>query len=323
MDRVTVYPGQIPLETDLLRTNRNAMTAIGALASALFGSSATINGMACTPTSPASMSVKVAPGEIYVQQNVDSSSYSSLAADTTHQTMKQGILADPVTLSCPAPTTTGFSINYLIQAAFSEVDADNVVLPYYNASDPTTAYTGPANSGTSQPTTRKDTAIVSVKAGTAAATGTQATPAPDSGYVGVWVVSVAYGASTITSGNISAYSSAPTVPSGGMLATLLALASAAGFSSGSGWIKLPTGHIINWGSGAHTDNTGIKTVTFAKPFTTGLLVALATNGASGVPVAFHGVGNQTLTTMTVSSSTGPGAVAAASGTAFQWLAIGI
>ena len=83
MDRQIVYPGAIPLETDLLNTNKNAMIGLSKLAAAILGTSTFLNGLACTPTGPASLQVYVAPGEIYSLQNIDGTAYSSIAADTT------------------------------------------------------------------------------------------------------------------------------------------------------------------------------------------------------------------------------------------------
>jgi hypothetical protein len=211
MDRILVYPGAIPLETDLLATNKNALISISKLASALFGSSTLVSGFAVTPTGPASLQVVVAPGEIYSLQNIDGSAYSSIAADTSHSILKQGIALDAATLNCPAPTTTGQSINYLIQAAYQDVDAIPVVLPYYNASNPSQAYSGPANNGVAQNTRRNGVAVVSVKAGVSATTGSQSTPSPDVGYVGLYAVTVAFAQTTITSGNIAALSTRPQI----------------------------------------------------------------------------------------------------------------
>lgn len=209
MDRKMIYPGQIPLETDLLDTNRFALIGLGKLAAAVLGTTTLVNGLACTPTAPASMQVQVAPGEIYSLQNLDGTAYSSLAADTTHQVLKQGLMMDAATLSCPAPGTAGQSINYLVQVTYQDVDANPTVLPYYNASNPAQAYSGPNNSGTSQSTVRQGVCQVAVKVGVAATSGTQVTPAPDPGYTGLYVVTVANGASTITGANISTYSGAP------------------------------------------------------------------------------------------------------------------
>lgn len=217
MDRQIVYPGAIPLETDLLNTNKNAMIGLSKLAAAILGTSTFLNGLACTPTGPASLQVYVAPGEIYSLQNIDGTAYSSIAADTTHAILKQGISLDQLTLSCPAPITAGQSVNYLIQVAYQDTDSGAVVLPYYNSSNPSQAYAGPANSGATQNTVRKGVCAVSAKAGVAATTGSQTTPAPDAGYIGAFVVTVAYGQTQITAPNISTYAGAPFLPSGGLV----------------------------------------------------------------------------------------------------------
>ena len=209
MDRQIIYPGQIPQDTDLLNTNKNALVALGFLMQAVLGTSLSVDGLACTPNSPAALNVLVGPGSIHSLQNVDGTAYGTIAADTTNQIMKQGLTLGTQTFSCPAPVTTGHSIIYLIQAAYQDVDAGSTVLPYYNASNPPVAWSGPSNSGVSQNTVRKGSCLLGVKAGTSATTGTQATPAPDAGYVGLYAVTVANGATTVTSGNIVRLASAP------------------------------------------------------------------------------------------------------------------
>jgi len=209
MDRVLIYPGQIPLETDLLGTNKNTMIGLSKLAAAILGTSTQLNGLACNANSPAALNVVVSPGEIYSLQNIDGTAYSSIAADTTHSILKQGILLDAVTLSCPAPVTAGQSINYLVQVTYTDSDTTPVVLPYYNASNPSQAYSGPANAGTTNNTIRKGVCTVAVKAGIAATTGTQTTPSADAGYTGAYVVTVANGQTTIVAGNISTLVGAP------------------------------------------------------------------------------------------------------------------
>lgn len=209
MDRQLVYPGQIPLETDILDSNKYPYIGLAKLAAAVLGTSTLINAFTCSPTAPASLQVVVGPGEIYSLQNIDNTAYSSLAADTTHSIAKQGVILDSTTLSCPAPVVVGDSINYLIQIGFSETDGGSVVLPYYNSSNPAVPYSGPNNSGQPNNTIRQDGVNIQVKAGVAATTGTQTTPSPDTGFVGAFVVIVANGQTTITSGNISTYSGAP------------------------------------------------------------------------------------------------------------------
>ncbi|HHH0262484.1 TPA: hypothetical protein ACPZQN_003373 [Yersinia enterocolitica] len=218
MDRQIVYPGAIPLETDLLNTNRFTMIAIAKLAASVMGSNTYLNGLACTASSPASMVINIAPGEIYSLQNIDSTSYSSLPADTAHSILKQGILLSATSFTLAAPSTAGQSINYLIQVAFQDVDSGATVLPYYNASNPSQAYSGPNNSGIAQNTIRSGVCSISVKTGVSATTGSQVTPSPDAGYVGAYVVTVNQGQTTITSASISFASNAPFLPKSGLVA---------------------------------------------------------------------------------------------------------
>lgn len=214
MDRQTVYPGQILPETTLLQMTKDAMISVAKLSSAVLGTSTIANGFAVTPTGPASLQVACAPGEIYSMASIDALAFSSLPADTTHAILKQGILLDGVTLSCPVPGTTGQSINYLIQVTYQDTDSTPVLLPYYNSANPALPYSGMGNNGLTQNTVRKGSAIVAVKAGASATTGSQVTPAPDAGYIGLYVVTVAFGQTTITAPSISQYASAPLLPSG-------------------------------------------------------------------------------------------------------------
>ncbi|WP_447723299.1 gp53-like domain-containing protein [Enterobacter asburiae] len=217
MNRQIVYPGAIPLETDLLNTNKYAMLGLAKLASSLMGGNTYVHGLACTPSSPASMVVNVAAGQIYSLQNIDGTAYSSLPADTTHSILKQGYVLDAQQFTLIAPSTSGYSINYLIQATYTDVDGGSTVLPYYNATNPSVAWSGPNNSGTPQYTVRQGVCTVSLKAGVAATTGTQVTPSPDSGCIGLYVITVAQGATTVTAGNIVTYANAPFLPQGGIV----------------------------------------------------------------------------------------------------------
>lgn len=66
MDRVTVYPGAIPLETDILNTNRNTLTAIAELCQDIFGTSTVFTGLGCVPAIPAALTVTINPGRVYL-----------------------------------------------------------------------------------------------------------------------------------------------------------------------------------------------------------------------------------------------------------------
>lgn len=225
MDRQIVWPGAIPLETDILNTNRNAMVALGRLAMDVLGSSTLVSGLACTPTAVPSMAVNIGPGAIYSLQNIDNTAYSSLAADTTDQTVKQGILLASANTqpTMAAPATSGYSVIYLIEAAFSEVDTGAVTLPYYNSASPAIPFSGPANNGQPSYTRRAGTVNVQAKAGVAAAS--PAAPAVDTGFVALYYVTIAYGQTAITAPNIVLAPAAPFLNAG--LAGLMPIAGGA------------------------------------------------------------------------------------------------
>jgi hypothetical protein len=209
VDRRFTYIGAIPQDIDILLTNKNAMISDGWVAQSIVGTSTLFSGLACTPTSPTTLTVNVAPGCVFSQQNVDNSAYGSLSPDTTDQIVKIGIALSVQNFSCPAPSTVGYSVVYLIEAAFVETDTGAAVLPYYNAANPSMPWAGPNNTGASQNTIRQNECSVQLKAGVPATTGTQTTPAPDAGYTGLWAITVAYGQTTITSGNIAQIGGAP------------------------------------------------------------------------------------------------------------------
>ncbi|MEM5435229.1 hypothetical protein [Paraburkholderia diazotrophica] len=188
------------------------LIALGKTLSDMLGTSTLASGLGCVPTAPASLNVQVQPGQLYALQNLDGTPYSSLVADTTHQIVKQGILLDAATFACVAPTTAGYSINYLIEANYADVDSNPTVLAFYNASNPSQAFSGPGGNGQPSMTTRAGRVVLTLKAGVAAATGSQITPAVDAGCIGLWVVTVANGQATITAGNISQYAGAPILP---------------------------------------------------------------------------------------------------------------
>jgi len=179
MDRNIVYPASIPLDTDLLSTNRNMMLALGFLTQAALGTTTVVDGLACTPTAPASLTVNVGPGSILGLSTVDSTN------------------------------TSGQSTNYLLEAAFEETDIAPVVLPYYNAANPTQPYTGPNNSGTAQNTQRIQRVQLQLKPGAPANAGSQQTPPADSGWVGLYVITVNYGQTQLTAANIAPVPTAP------------------------------------------------------------------------------------------------------------------
>lgn len=229
----------MPLAEDILKTNKRMMIGLGYLAQDIFGTSAVASGLACTPGTGLTVSIGV--GRIYSQQNVDNTAYSSLLADTTHQVVKQGILFDPATLSCPAPATSGFAINYLVEAQYQDSDSNNLALAYYDSTNPDQPFSGPGNSGTAQPTVRAGLVGLQVKAGAAATSGSQTTPSVDSGWTALWVVTVHNGDTSISSGNIVQATGAPFLSAIGnfVMVTSSFTCGYTGFSSAPGATSIP------------------------------------------------------------------------------------
>lgn len=213
MDRPTVYRGELPYETDFLGGIRWAYEGFGLLALDIIGATTQVAGFACTPTSPTSLAVIVNAGRIYKLMNLDDTpqgqlfGVGGLPADTDpdHKVVKQGLMRDPVTLATPAPASVGFSQIYLVQARFVESDAAATALFFYNSSNPT----APTQQNLSN--ARYNLAEVSIKAGIAATTGTQVAPTADAGWVPMWAIVVANGATAVVGGNITVASGAPFV----------------------------------------------------------------------------------------------------------------
>jgi hypothetical protein len=209
MDRNIVYPGAIPLDTDILAINRNTMVALGFFMAATLGTNIVADGLDCTPTVPASMSVQIGPGSMTQLSVVDATSYGSLGVDTSDALLKMGINLSSQSFNLQTPTDSGNSINYLVEACFQESDQDSIVLPYYNASNPSQPYSGPTNSGSAQATMRVQSVQLQLKSGVPSATGTQLTPATDVGWIGLYVITTVYGQTSITAQNISVVPTAP------------------------------------------------------------------------------------------------------------------
>ena len=211
MDRQIVYPGGIPLDTDILSIQRNTLVAIGYLAQTVLGKSLLAEGLACTPTQPGSMSVVIGPGCITQFGNVDANAFGSLPAEPNEPLVRMGINVASANFTLLAPTISGQAINYLVEASFLEVDDDPVILPYYNAANPAQPYSGPNNSGTPQNTQRQQTVQLQLKPGAPAPLGNQVTPSIDGGWAGLYVITVVYGQTVISASNIAPLAAAPFV----------------------------------------------------------------------------------------------------------------
>lgn len=209
MDRQIVYPGAIPLDTDVLSIERDVMVAIGYLAQVALGTAMIADGLACVPTLPATMSVSVGPGSITQFGVVDSSAFGSLPAEPTEPLVRIGVNLGATNFNLAAPTTPGYAISYLIEATLLEIDTTPVVLPYYNAANPGQPYSGPNNDGAAQNTQRLQQVQLQLKVGAPNAAGTQQMPSVDAGWAGLFEIVVLTGQTTVTAASITALPTAP------------------------------------------------------------------------------------------------------------------
>ncbi len=223
MRRIETYVGQQVYEWAFSAQAQYTMTSIAKVCAALFGTNGTVNGLACTPTSPATMTVQIGAGEIYQIEPLEATTCGTLPANTTNTILKQGIqLGTFTTGTFATPGTSGQSINYLIEAQYQDSDisldpttgTSPVVLQFYNSTNPATPWSGPNNSGSTSNTFRDGVIAYTIKPGVAATTGSQVTPSPDTGWIGLWVVTVPFGAATLTSANIAQYTGSPILPNG-------------------------------------------------------------------------------------------------------------
>jgi hypothetical protein len=212
MDRTIVYPGSIPLDSDLLSTNRNTMIALGALMSAVFGTEPIVDGLAVLATAPPALTVLVAPGCITSFEGADNTPYGTLPADTFAPIVKMGISHSATAFNVTPPPTAGQSIIWLVEASFQEADDGAMVLPYYNAAAPTQTWLGPSNSGTPQPTARSQRAVVRIRAGATAATGSQVAPSVAAGWIGLALINTYSGQTSVGAGDIAAFPATPIIP---------------------------------------------------------------------------------------------------------------
>lgn len=216
MDRTITYTQAVPRSEDFLKNQKFGMLGLSYLAQAILGQPqqifnnviAWVDDLGCNPASPPSLNVTVNGGSIYEMEEIDATAYGVLGVDTD-TVLKQGILQDPITLNITPPPTSGYSQYYIVQAIYNDVDGGPIVLPYYNAANPSIPLGGPGNSGQQQYTVRQGQCVVALKAGVAAPTGTQAIPSADAGYTALWSILVANGQTQITSANIAAIANAP------------------------------------------------------------------------------------------------------------------
>ena len=191
MDRQIVYPGAVPLDTDLMLQSRHAMIGLGYLAKMIIGDGGCYaDGFACAPGQ--GLSVVIGPGSLSYPTVVDAGFVGSLPPDGD-PLVKLGVNTSPVTLSIAGPGL------FMVSGCVLEAQAGDVVVAYYNAANPSQTLFGPSGNGTAQASVIQQRVSLSVTSGNGV----------PSGSLPLWTISVPADATTITSAMISEASGAP------------------------------------------------------------------------------------------------------------------
>lgn len=206
MDRLIVYPGATPLDTDLLNVQRYAHVALGYLAQAALGTGVVADGLVAS--AGAGLGVVIGPGSLMAPGVIDSSAFGSLGADAS-PLMRMAINPVASSVLIGVPASAGTSQVFLIEACFSEADTNPVVLPYFNAAAATIAWNGPSGSGGAQPTQRMQRVALQAIAGAPAPSGSAVAPAPSAGWTPLYTVVMDAGMVSVPASRISVATGAP------------------------------------------------------------------------------------------------------------------
>lgn len=209
MDRPIIYTQENVRGYDTSKGWQDSLKATGQQAGDILGQTITVAaGLAATQNSPAGLSILVGPGSIYQQSALDPTAAGDLPVDgTTHFLQGVSWSTQTVTLSTSA-LTSGQSQWALVQATFGFVDVIRTgdpsggVLPFYNSANPSVPLQGQGGSGATLNTERTATVAFKIVYGTPATTGSEVPPSADTGYVGLYLIDLAYGQTAITSGEI-------------------------------------------------------------------------------------------------------------------------
>lgn len=205
----TIYWSQEQLRSyDLLWFEKDVLAALGGLEVDVAGATTTVvGGAGATQTVSPSLTINLAAARIYQQAAMDSSSFGALGADATTIQQSGFAAAQQIALSTSG-IAAGQSRWSLVQAQFSQVDSvragdpTNGVLYYYNSSNPSAPFQGPANSATPNNTVRSGVMVYSVVTGAAATTGSEVPPSPISGWVPLYLIDLSFGQTTIINSQI-------------------------------------------------------------------------------------------------------------------------
>ena len=207
MDRQVVYPGSIPLDTDLLSIQRNTLAALGALTQSILGTQPIADGLPCSPT-PSGYGVVIGAGTLSMAVALDQTAFGSLPS-VSNTVMKTGVVVNPISIPLQTTSDQTMVLSWLIQATLTEIDDQPLTLQYWNATAPSIPFSGPGNSGSAQNTRRRTQLVINAKSSSPIPFGAFAPPPPDPGFVGLYGVTTWIGKGSTTIDDINALPTSP------------------------------------------------------------------------------------------------------------------
>ena len=211
MNRVLIYSQEQLRLYDLLEMAKHPLVSVGFLAEDFLGlgSSNMVAGFA--PTYNSNLTITFGTGRLYTLQVVDATIYGGtpggLAADPTIIAQQGENPLQTLTFST-ASLSSGQALYALVEVSYAQTDVIDAadptsgLLTYLNPSNPLVPWIGPGNDGIPQSTTRAAKAVLTIKYGAAATSGAQVPPTPDSGNVPLYLVTLSFGQTSITSANV-------------------------------------------------------------------------------------------------------------------------
>lgn len=288
MDRQIVYPGGVPLDTDLLNAGRNTKKGLGRLAFLLFGEVSAAQGFTVALSST-DLTATVGEGTIIATGPIDQGAIGGLGGGLPADT--DTILNQFDSWSSQAVTLTAGATN-VIWAVCSEADGDEAVLPFYNSENPSQTLAGSANSGADLPTQRQ------ARVSTVCATTAPETPVGGA-VVALYSVAVPSSATTLTGLTATPQNAFyPTIPElmRGRLLSTIKITSSQNYTP-SRWAKTLVVEMVGGGgsgAGAPAVNTGTNYVSCGSPGAAGayaqFCIDLTTLPISEIPLTVGAAG---------------------------------
>jgi hypothetical protein len=224
MNRVLIYSTEQLRLYDLLEMAKHPLVSEGYVVADLLGLGGSNVTAGFAPTYNSNLTITFGTGRLYTLQVVDATIYGGtpggLAADSNIIAQSAENAIQTLTFST-ASLSSGQALYALVEVSYAQTDVIEAsdptsgLLTYLNPSNPTTPWIGPNNTGVTQPTTRAAQAVLTIKYGSPATSGAQVPPTVDVGNVPLYLVTLSFGQTSITSANVvvAGPSAAVNVPS--------------------------------------------------------------------------------------------------------------